>query len=67
MPDQTRASDRIEPWDSDHTALVHVLWREGIHGSEADALASKIMRSKWLRAVRLHAVERARELPEEIT
>lgn len=55
--------DEIQPWDSDHTALVHVLWaarREGLIPREVDydALASKIMRSKWTRAVRQHAVER---------
>jgi hypothetical protein len=48
----------IQPYDSDHTALVHVLWDAGLKGAEADALASKIMRSKWMRAVRIHAQER---------
>jgi hypothetical protein len=51
-------SDEIQPYDSDHTALVHVLWSAGINGAEADELASKIMQSKWLRAVRLHAAPR---------
>src|SRR4051794_33729202 len=54
------ASDQsdIQPYDSDHTALVHVLWSardEGLSLSDADALASHIMRSKWMRAVRTHS------------
>jgi hypothetical protein len=36
----------------------HVLWSAGINGAQADELASKIMQSKWLRAVRLHAAPR---------
>lgn len=55
MPRQS--DDVIQPYDSDHTALVHVLWSAGIKGSEADELASKIMRSKWMKAVKLHAKE----------
>lgn len=56
------SSDRsdFKPWDSDHTALVHVLWsaeRGGITISDADALASYIMSSRWMQAVRLHARE----------
>lgn len=54
-----RDSDPIQPWDSDHTALVHVLWAAGIKGAEADELASKIMQSKWMKAVRYHEAERA--------
>lgn len=53
--------EKIEPWDSDHTALVHVLWdarRGGIGVSDPAELASLIMRSKWMRAVRQHAKER---------
>lgn len=53
--------DQIQPWDSDHTALVHVLWearRKGIGVEDADELASLIMRSKWMKAVRQHAKER---------
>jgi hypothetical protein len=58
---QTHKPDTIQPYDSDHTALVHVLWeaqRGGITVSDADELASHIMRSKWMRAVREHAVAR---------
>lgn len=53
--------DSIQSYDSDHTALVHVLWeaqRGGLTISDPDALASLIMRSKWMRAVRRHAVEK---------
>jgi hypothetical protein len=52
--------DEFHPWDSDHTALVHVLWaaeREGITVRDADRLASFIMQSKWMQAVRLHIKE----------
>ena len=55
-----RARDAIKPWDSDHTALVHVLWaaqRDGLTVERADELAAHIMRSTWCRAVRQHAVE----------
>lgn len=48
-------ADHIMPWDNDHTALVHVLWaaeREGLTLADADALAAKIMQSKWMKAVR---------------
>lgn len=56
--------ERIHPWSSDHTALVHELWRarrEGIISRDADCdrLASLILRSSWLRAVKAHARERA--------
>jgi hypothetical protein len=60
----SRVEKEIQPYDSDHTALVHVLWqaqRGGITISDADALASLIMQSKWMRAVRLHARERVME------
>lgn len=51
----------IQPWDSDHTALVHVLWaaeREGLSLDTPDDLAQYIMTSKWMRAVRQHTIER---------
>lgn len=55
--------EQIQPYDSDHTALVHVLWeaqRKGVipKESSADELASLIM-SKWMRAVRIHARQEA--------
>jgi len=55
-----RDSEEIRPWDSDHTALVHVLWAAdsaGLTIEKFDDLASFIMRSKWMKAVRLHAKE----------
>lgn len=60
MDELTGKPEEIKPWDSDHTALVHVLWaakRNGLTLDSADAaeLASFIMRSKWLRAVKAHA------------
>lgn len=55
----------IKPWDSDHTALVHVLWAaqhdglipKGTHRGDAiaDVLASRIMQSQWHQAVKQHA------------
>lgn len=53
-----RDVEPIHDWDSDHTALVHVLWeaeRKGLTVRDADELASLIMGSRWLRAVRQHA------------
>lgn len=47
----------IEQYDSDHTALVHVLWAANIKGADADELAARIMQSKWMIAVRQHAAE----------
>lgn len=61
MTAHSKSDEQIQPYDSDHTALVHVLWeaqRKGLTVSDADALASHIMGSKWMRAVRLHARER---------
>lgn len=55
------ADDPIQPYDSDHTALVHVLWearRKGLRIEDADELASLIMRSRWTRAVRQHEREK---------
>lgn len=55
-----REREKVQPWDSDHTALVHVLWaaqRDGLTVERADELAAHIMCSKWFRAVRQHAVE----------
>lgn len=57
MPDE-KFEETIQPWDSDHTALVHVLWdaeHKGLTLEDFDKLASHIMRSKWLRAVRRHS------------
>jgi len=50
----------IQSYDSDHTALVHVLWSaksKGLSLDDADHLAEHIMTSRWMRAVRLHAVD----------
>jgi len=52
--------EHFDPWDSDHTALVHVLWEasgKGLTLAKADELASHIMRSQWMRATRHHAKE----------
>lgn len=53
----TADDEPIQPYDSDHTALVHVLWairREGLTLEDFDEVASRIMRSRWMRAVREH-------------
>lgn len=43
-------------WESDHTGLVHVLWHAKWDrldlGDEADQIADRIMRSRWLAAAR---------------
>lgn len=66
IPRQQVQGSEFEVWESDHTALVHVLWDHGMKGTEADDLASKIMRSKWMKATRVHAVERADVVPREV-
>jgi hypothetical protein len=61
------SDEQIKPYDSDHTALVHVLWaaeRDGVTIRQADELASRIIRSKWMRAVRLHAAGQDRPSTE---
>lgn len=57
----TNLTEEIEaPWDSDHTALVHVLWGVEHKGlTKADEVAEFIMQSKWYRAVKQHAIEAA--------
>jgi hypothetical protein len=50
----------IKSWDSDHTALVHVLWSANYLGlldpnTDYDRLARHIMQSDWLEAVKQHA------------
>lgn len=55
-----RPSDEIQPYDSDHTALVHVLWEakhKGLTLDDFDELAALIRKSKWFKAVQLHAIE----------
>lgn len=60
--------DEIRYYDSDHTALVHVLWSAQHDGlipkdTKCDDLAQKIMTSRWFMAVKLHAAEaKLREL-----
>lgn len=61
----TKRAVEIQPWDSDHTALVHVLWsaqRKGLSISDADELASHIMQSEWMEAALAHAREREIEV-----
>lgn len=56
-------------WESDHTALVHVLWaakRAGLSIDDADAVAEMIMRSRWAAAFRANTpVLPATHLEEE--
>ncbi|ABD58297.1 hypothetical protein PBI_PMC_82 [Mycobacterium phage PMC] len=45
----------FEDWESDHTALVHVLWsvkHAGMSLDDADAVAERILRSRWAAAFR---------------
>lgn len=55
--------DASQPWESDHTALVHVLWRCDHQGltltRDFDKIASEIMRSQWMQAVKQHAKDDA--------
>lgn len=55
-------SGPFEPWESDHTALVHVLWAARRRGlsleDDADQIASMILRSRWA-AARADAAARA--------
>jgi hypothetical protein len=48
----------MKPWDSDHTALVHVLWSaqsRGMSLDDPDELASFIRQSDYHEAVQAHA------------
>lgn len=43
----------FEPWESDHTGLVHVLWsadHENLTIKDADQVASMILASRWMAA-----------------
>ena len=50
-------------WESDHTALVHVLWNAKHNGltlqNDADQIASLINQSRWLAAQNAAAVDKA--------
>lgn len=55
----------FKPWESDHTALVHVLWSLQSDGLlprdvDCDRVASKIRQSVWMKAEREHAASPAR-------
>jgi hypothetical protein len=56
----------FKPWESDHTALVHVLWdchQDGLSighdrtsdGAACDEVGHRIMQSRWISAVRAEA------------
>ncbi|AEJ94162.1 hypothetical protein THIBAULT_46 [Mycobacterium phage Thibault] len=48
-------SGPFEPWEGDHTALVHVLWaarRAGLSLDDADEVAERILCSRWAAAYR---------------
>jgi hypothetical protein len=46
----------FEDWEGDHTALVHILWHARWDGldlaADAEVLADRIMRSRWIAAAR---------------
>lgn len=53
----------FEPWESDHTALVHVLWdakRRGLTLDDADEIAGLIRQSRWMAAAEADAASRAK-------
>jgi len=62
---QNGTNGPFEPWESDHTALVHVLWgarHQDLNLKDnADEIAEMILGSRWL-AARQH---RASEAPAE--
>jgi hypothetical protein len=63
MSNTEALAGQVQPYDSDHTALVHLLWvakDKGLTLDNFDELASLIMQSHWLRAVRLHAIHAPR-------
>lgn len=58
----------FDPWEDDHTGLVHVLWSaqsDGLIARDADCarLATMIMRSRWLAATRFRAKSEVLEQP----
>lgn len=52
--DPLREAEPFKPWEGDHTDLVHVLWgckNDGLTlRDDYDAVATRIMRSRWFRA-----------------
>lgn len=65
----TSAEQGFESWHGDHTDLVHVLWDAKHNGltlaDDCDEIASRIMDSRWIAAVRHHAVSEARRVAAE--
>lgn len=64
LPERLRPPEdpaSIDPWESDHTALVHVLWHCQHAGltlaDDPDEIARRIMQSKWLAATRKHSID----------
>lgn len=58
------SAEKIETYDSDLTALVHVLWslqRDGLTLDDADEVAARIMQSKWMSATREHVATQERQ------
>ena len=67
-PDPDTLQDGTSPpfdwWESDHTALVHVLWSARNQGlnlkDNADKIAEMILRSRWMAARQYKAATEAR-------
>lgn len=62
MRDKFNQDGPFEPYESDHTALVHVLWNakhRGMTLDDADEVAELIGRSRWFAAVEADAASRA--------
>lgn len=54
----------FESWESDHTALVHVLWAakwSGLSLDDADEIASRILQSRWAAAYRAQTLQNLRK------
>lgn len=65
------AEPPFEPWEGDHTALVHVLWAAKHDGltlaDDCDEIASMVLRSRFLAARIDQAVNDALRRAQEVT
>jgi hypothetical protein len=53
----------FKDWESDHTALVHVLWsaaHQGLTLDDADEIAHMVLGSRWMAAREHQAADAAR-------
>lgn len=59
LEDRCVCDGGFNPWDADHTSLVHILWacqHDGLTlADDADKVAARIRSSNWMKAVRADA------------